>query len=197
MATAQTNLVSALTGPNQQFGPGQEQAGPGQLQTVTSAPMPLIPVGLPETRSPYLDLGSLPVANLPSVAVPAVVLNQYSGNDQTWQVLIEWDIPETVYGNLKEISLLSNNDAKTRYRMFLANINQNLPTDRPTSTPVSWPFPDNQIPGGTSVRIDCLSVDGTAIVVNGTLSGILGVLPNSPSATLVGPQPPPLIPSAS
>ena len=196
MPTEQTNLVSALTGPAFQLGPGQAQTGPGQLQTVTSAPMPLIPIKLPETRSPYLDLGQVPQQSLPSVAVPVVVLNRYQGSDTVWQVLLEWDIPSTLVGNLKQIAINSSNDVKTRYRLFLANLDQQLPTDRQTLTPLSWPFPPNQIPGGTSVRLDVLSVDGSAITVDGTLSGVLAVPPRGSPSALVGGSTPPLMPAA-
>lgn len=178
------NQIAALTGLPRQLGPSDSQLVPARLQTVTQAPMPLILIALPEKRTPYIDLAyiSAPTIAIPGapataapgvVALPVIMVNRYTGSDKTWQRLLELDVPVGVVFNLRELSLLSNNDSKTRYRIYLANIPQSIPTDRQTSTPLTLPFPDNAVPGGTSVAVDILSSDGTAITVDGELSGVL------------------------
>ena len=160
------NQVEALTGPSFQLARGQGQPGPDD-QTVTRAPMPLVQCWLPETRDPYIDLGR------PQKVRPGAKLrmNRYSGTDTSWQVLVEWAIPQGLTGNLREIILQSDNDAKARYRVFIGDDDQQIPTDRQTKTPQTWLFPENEVPAGTSVRIDVLSVDGSSIIVDATLTG--------------------------
>ena len=52
-----------------------------------------------------------------------------------------------------------------------ADIDQQWPTDRQTTTPFSLPFRDTKIPGGTSIYIELRSTDGTTINVEASLSG--------------------------
>lgn len=102
---------------------------------------------------------------------PVLRMNRYSGDDQEWQELVRWDIPAGFVGDLHEISVVSDNDSVTRYRVIIGNIDQQLPTDRATQTPVNFPWRSNDIPGGTSVYIAVLSTDGTTINVDGLITG--------------------------
>ena len=84
---------------------------------------------------------------------------------------MRWDIPMGFTGDLHEISLLSDQDSKTRYRLVIGNIDQHLPTDRQTSTPLEMPWRRTVIPGGTSVYVEVVSPDGTTITVDGMITG--------------------------
>lgn len=102
---------------------------------------------------------------------PVLRVNRYVGSSQEWQEVVRWDITANFVGDLHEISLVSNNDDKTRYYIVIGNIDQQMPTDRATQTPVSLPWRANTIPGGASIYIAVLSTDGTEITVDAMITG--------------------------
>ena len=67
------------------------------------------------------------------------------GGHRDWVELVRWDVPIGYTGDLHTISLLSNNDEKTRYRIFLANVDQGIPTDRQTRRSTSGTAPFYQV----------------------------------------------------
>jgi hypothetical protein len=175
--------VEKLSGVQKQLTPDETQIVDGESQVPTFPGAPLIEIAEPDKR-----IAPLPVTIAPSAAEeagltgeaaasiligqPFMDLDRYNGHDATWQRLVSWDIPLGLVGDLHEISLLSNDDAHTRYRIFLADQNMNLPLDRATSTPLSLPWRDSKIPGGTSVWVEVMSSDGaTNIQVDGVISG--------------------------
>jgi len=174
-------MVTEATGPIEQLIPTEEQVVDGEPQVSTRAGAPLVPVKEPEKRETPLPVSPRPP--LPSAGQiaeqqayqaiyggPVLKINRYSGVDQEWTELLRWDVPIGFTGDLHEISLMSSNDAKTRYRIFLANVSQNIPTDRQTQTPLSLSWDRTILPGGTTVWVEVMSTDGTAIIVDGTLT---------------------------
>ena len=90
---------------------------------------------------------------------------------EEWVELVRWDIPESHLGDLHSITLLSDAVGKTRYRLVVGNIDQDIPRDRQAYTPLSIVWRRNQVPGGTAVYVEVMSTDGTEIAVNGLLTG--------------------------
>lgn len=173
--------VEKLSGVDQQLTPGEQQIVDGEPQTITQAPAPLIQVAEPEKRMAPLPVTAVPTAEavIPTVTTPAGVVivgqpvakwNKFSGTDQDWRELIRWDVPVGYIGDLHELSILSDNDTKTRYRVWLANVDQQWPTDRVTTTPLDLPFRDTKVPGGTTIYIEVRSTDGTSINVEASLT---------------------------
>ena len=182
MAQEERTGVLEGTGEIEQLTPGVEQVVSGEPQVPSRPPSPLVEVAQPEKRTEPLQV--FPRAPLPSAeqiieqqaqqslyGIPVVRLNRYWGSDKDWVELVRWDIPTGFTGDLHEISLLSDNDSKTRYRIVIGNIDQNLPTDRQTSTPLEMPWRRTVLPGGSSVYVEVVSPDGTAIVVDGMITG--------------------------
>ena len=182
MAQEERTGVLEGTGEIEQLTPGVEQVVSGEPQVSSRPPSPLVKVAEAEKRIEPLPVS--PRAAMPSseqiqeqqaqqalYGIPVVRLNRYSGSDQDWVELVRWDIPMGYTGDLHEISLLSDNDSKTRYRIVIGNIDQNLPTDRQTSTPLEMPWRHTVLPGGTSVYVEVVSPDGTAIIVDGMITG--------------------------
>lgn len=175
-------MVTGIASELKQLTPDEEQIVDGEPQTITQAPMPLIEVAEAEKRMEPLPVTAVPTAEaiIPAITLPTGVIlagqpvaqvNRYSGADTDWVELIRWDVPVGYMGDLHEFSLLSNNDAKTRYRVWLANVNQQWPSDRLTTTPLTLPFRNTKIPGGTSVYIEIRTTDGTSVIVEASLSG--------------------------
>jgi hypothetical protein len=182
--------VEKLSGVDRQFTPEELQLVDGETQTITRAPMPLIPVEEPSKTEAPLPAGpafppySAPITETGGVAAPAALFtypilrsNRYSGGDTTWQELLRWDIPDGWIGDLSELAISSSDDAHTRYRIILANVDQNVPTDRATTTPWNGPWRNIKIPPGFTVRVDVMSTDGTVITVDGSITGSITPLP--------------------
>jgi len=180
--------VERLSGVERQLTPEEQQLVDGESQTLTQFPAPLIEIAEPDKRTEPLPVSVVPTAEavIPSttsstgailVGQPVSRVNKYSGADLDWVELLRWDIPLGYMGDLHEISLLSDNDATTRYRVFLANIDQQWPTDRAQTTPLTQPWNDTKIPGGTSVYIQVRSTDGTSINVEASLTATVRLVP--------------------
>ena len=182
MAQQERTGVLEGTGEIEQLTPGIEQVVRGEPQIPSRPSSPLIDVELPQKRIEPLPVAPRP--SLPSAAeiatkeaelalygVPVVRINRYSGGDQDWVEFVRWDIPTGRTGDLHEIALLSDNDAKTRYRIVIGNIDQDIPTDRQTTTPMTLTWRRTILPGGTSVYIEVVSPDGTTINVDGIITG--------------------------
>ena len=174
-------MVTDASGTLRQLVPLEEQIVDGEPQVPSRPSSPLIVITQPEKR-----MAPLPVTPRPGLPTaeeiaqheaiqaiyggPVLEINRYEGTDQEFRELVRWDIPVGFSGDLHEISLLSNNDTKTRYRIFIANQPQSIPEDRQTSTPLSLPWDRGVIPGGTSCWVEVRSTDGTSIIVDGTLT---------------------------
>lgn len=103
--------------------------------------------------------------------IPIVRVNQYIGSDTDWVEVIRWDVSPTRTGDLHEISILSDDDSKTRYRIFIGGFDQGLPEDRDTSTPLDMPWQRTVLPPETSIVVQIRSTDGTEITVDAMLTG--------------------------
>lgn len=171
-----------FSGVAEQLQPETEQVVGAEWQQ-PSKPGPPPVIGEPEKRIPPLPTSAIygtktivSEAGVEEVvpvlyAQPVLKVNRYEGSDADWQELVRWDITEGYVGDLHSISVISDNDEKTRYAIVIGNVDQRIPTDKQTSTPVDFPFRNNDIPGGTSVFIAVLSTDGTAITVDAFITG--------------------------
>jgi len=180
MAEERTSVLEG-TGTIEQLTPDVEQVVHGEPQLPSRPSSPLVEVEQPEKRTapmPVSPRPPLPTAEALAAqqayqtiySGPVLKVNRYSGNDQDWVELLRWDVPIGYTGDLHEIALISSNDAKTRYRIFLTNQDQGIPTDRQTLTPLSLRWDRTILPGGYAVWVEVRSTDGTAIVVDGTIT---------------------------
>ena len=173
-------MVSTATGEERQLSPEEEQVVGTEVQD------PRVPGVLPvleETDPRIAPLPARPRAPLPtSVEIqeqvarqtlfgrPVLRIDRYTGSDADWAMLVRWDIPEDYTGDLHEISLLSDDDANTRFRIIIGGLDQDAP-DKQITTPVSLPFKGGVIPGGTAVTVEVRAVAGTTINVDAFISG--------------------------
>lgn len=190
MANGPLGEVQKLSGVPQQFPPDEQQVVDGESQVRTLSPAPLVEIAEPEKRVAPSETGQYPpeagefiteegegapAAAPISVAFPIVRWTRYVGTDKDFRELVAWDIPLGYVGDLHEISLVSDNDAKTRWKIMIGDTNMNLPVDRTLATPITMPWRDNKLPGPTSVRIEVFSTDGTSITVDGMITGTLRI----------------------
>jgi len=183
MAEERTTVLEG-TGAIEQLTPEVEQVVRSEPQLPSRPSSPLVTITEPGKREPPMPVS--PRAPLPSAEQiaeqtayqviyggPVLKVNRYTGTDQEFVELLRWDIPVGFTGDLHEISLVSSNDAKTRYRIFLGNVDQHVPTDRQTQTPLTLSWDRTVLPGGTSVWVEVRTTDGTAINVDGTITGTI------------------------
>jgi len=176
-------VVSETTGVEHQLGPEEEQVVGTEGQEAREPPDTVLP-RLEEPDKRVAPLPARPRAALPPPAQiqeevarqtlsgwPILAINRYTGTDADWQMLVRWDIPEDYTGDLHEISLLSDDDANTRYRIYISDRIQDVPVDRQISTPVSMPWRGGVIPGPTSVTVEVRSVGSATINVDAFITG--------------------------
>lgn len=175
-------MVMPATGELIQLEPHEEQIVDGEPQLPSRPSSPLVHLEEKEKRTVPLPTGPRPpLPNAAQVAEqqaiqsiygqPVLVWNRYTGSDKDWRELIRWAIPLGRTGDLHELALKSDNDAQTRWRIILGNVDQNVPTDRTLATPINWPWDRTILPGGTEVSVQVYSADGSAITVDGQISG--------------------------
>lgn len=196
MVNGQPGELQEISGASRQWSPEQAQVVDGESQVSTLPPATIIELAEPDKRIPPSatgqypgeateviteEAGGVPVAEgAPEaapvkIAFPALRWTRYAGTDQNFVELVSWTIPIGYTGDLHEISLQSDNDAKTRWRITIAGVNQAVPTDRTLATPITWPWRDTILPGPTQVMIEVMSTDGTSITVDASITGTLRV----------------------
>lgn len=170
------------TGELEQLVPDEEQIVDGEPQLPSRPGSPLVHLTEEEKRdapTPTAPRPSLPSSEVVEseetiqniYGTPTLEWNRLTDSVKEWRELLRWDIPLGYTGDLHEIALKSNNDAKTRWRIVIANRDQGVPIDRQLTTPVNFPFQRGILPGGTSVWVDFMSSDGTSVTVDGTITG--------------------------
>jgi len=175
-------MMMPATGELEQLEPIEEQVVDGEPQLPTRPGSPLVPLIVEEKRA--VPTPTAPRPALPSVSeveaaetiqniygTPVLKWNRLEETSKEWRELVRWDIPIGFTGDLHEIALQSDNDAKTRWRVVIANRDQDIATDRQLTTPVAFRWDRGVLPGGKSVWVDFLSSDGTAIIVDGSITG--------------------------
>jgi len=176
-------VVREVTGVDRQLSSEEEQVVGAEVQQPPISDL-VLPV-LEEAARRIAPLPARPRAPLPAPAQlqediarqtlsgwPALAIDRYSGSSIKWVMLIRWDIPADWTGDLHEISLLSDDDAHTRYRIFIGDRIQQVPVDRQIDTPIALPWRGTVIPGPTSVTVEVRSTDeAVTINVNASITG--------------------------
>lgn len=182
--TTQPGLRPAdeVTGVIQQLAPDVEQVVGPEVQEALAPDTVLPVIGEPDKRIPPIPSPGRPtlppveiiqqeVARQTIIGFPVVKIDRYTGTDLDWQMLLRWDIPPGLTGDLHELSLRTSNPSKTRYRIVFAGRDQGLPVDKDFPSLFTLPWRQTIIPGPVSVTIEVRSTDGTSITVDGTLTG--------------------------
>jgi len=103
---------------------------------------------------------------------PFAVVEHYSGSDQAYQKVAVWNVGqiwELSHGRLDNIKLASSNYSKTRFKFSVAG--KVLFRDIELVEALTVTFPDNELPFGEEVILECKSSDGTAIAVDAIIAG--------------------------
>jgi hypothetical protein len=101
--------------------------------------------------------------------VPIAKVDRYSGSDTTYQTVVSWTVSLGKKGWLQEVSMITDNFEKTQFRLKIAD--EMLFEDKQIQSSLTLPFPWNELEEGSVVLLECKSTDGTAIVVDGSITG--------------------------
>lgn len=101
--------------------------------------------------------------------VPISRLDRFSGTDLTYQTVVSWTVAASRVGNLREVSMISDQLAVTEFRLTINAVVQW--TDQIIQAALTIPFGENGLAAGAIVLLEAQSSDGTAIVVDGSISG--------------------------
>jgi hypothetical protein len=148
--------------------------GVGQARRIDSnTATGIVPVNVfttaPDGTSEYMVYPSEADATL--VGLPIFRIRRQTIVAMVWTELVRWDIPAGSTGDLGEISLMSDIDAKTRYRVTIAGVDQNVPNEQ-LSSPFRIPWATgNVLAAGTAVVVEVMSTDGTGVTVDGLITG--------------------------
>jgi hypothetical protein len=110
---------------------------------------------------------SVPVSQ--TSETPVVELDRYSGSAVTYQSVVSWTVAVGKGGVLKEVSMESDNYAKTLFRLEIGGTAYF--TDKTVIAPLTIPFADVSLAEGVVVELQAKSSDGTALNVDGMISG--------------------------
>jgi len=114
--------------------------------------------------------GVIEYALPPEVGVPIAKLDRYTGIDTDYKTVVSWTVSTAKRGDLKEVSMITDNYSKTHFKLTIAGKEQFK--DKLIQAPLSLPFPENRaILAGQTVLLECKSTDGTSITVDGSITG--------------------------
>jgi len=162
----------------------------GKINEKLAAPIRITPPAVPSPAAPptieikpitdRLDLISKDLDNYlyRIKGLPIAAVNRYAGAATTWQTVTSWNVGHVWskrYGELREVSMVSNNFPNTRFRLRVElgdpiRTKITLFTELQLLAALTLPFPENELPYDTWVYLDCRSI-GPAIVVDGSITG--------------------------
>lgn len=97
-------------------------------------------------------------------------VGRYSGTSTSYQSIVSWTVTSTKSGELIEVSLTSDNFAKTQFKVEIGG--GVIDTDIALGEALTLPFGKLKISGSTKVELFAKSTDGTAINADGSISGL-------------------------
>jgi len=103
------------------------------------------------------------------VGTPIAKVDRYSGTDQAYQTVVSWTVSTGKSGDLKEVSMVTDNYDKTHFKLTIAGEVQF--EDKLIQAPLTLPLPENKLNAGDVVLLECKSTDGTSIKVDGSITG--------------------------
>jgi hypothetical protein len=93
---------------------------------------------------------------------------RYTGTDTTYQTVVSWTVSADKLGELKEITILSSNYAKTVVKVTIGGVT--WATDWTVQAAMPLVFEDLKLAAGSVVKVEVKSSDGTSITVDAVIT---------------------------
>ncbi len=117
-----------------------------------------------------VTVNNAPVVVDEVTGTPAGAVGRYTGTNTSYQTVASWTVTASKTGRLKEISLRSNNYAKTNIEIVIGSTT--FCTNKQISGALTLPFSDVALAAAAVVTVKAKSTDGTSITVDATVVGI-------------------------
>ena len=111
---------------------------------------------------------NLPTPSQPANEAAAGGVGRYAGTDIDYQEVVSWTVTTDKVGELKEITFLSDNYAKTNLQITVGDIV--FATDWIVQGTIPLIFEDLKLAAGAVVKVECKSTDGTSITVDAVIT---------------------------
>lgn len=115
------------------------------------------------------DVASIEDYLVPATQEAAGATGRYSGSDTTYQTVASWTVETGKIGELKEITLLSDEYDYTQFKVTVGSIV--FANNWQVQAAMPLIFEDLRLPAGSVVKVEAKSTDGTAIVVDAIIVG--------------------------
>jgi hypothetical protein len=115
------------------------------------------------------DIASLKDYIVPATQEAAGATGRYSGSDTTYQTVASWTVESGKTGELKEITLLSDDYDHTEFKVTVGSIT--FANNWQVQAAMPLIFEDLRLAAGTEVKVEAQSTDGTSIVVDAVIVG--------------------------
>jgi hypothetical protein len=115
------------------------------------------------------DIASLEDYLVPATQEASGAAGRYSGTDTSYQTVASWTVETGKTGELKEITLLSDDYDHTEFKITVGGIV--FANDWQVQAAVPLIFEDLRLAAGSIVKVEAQSTDGTAIVVDAVITG--------------------------
>ena len=101
---------------------------------------------------------------------PVSITDRLGTTETTYQTVVQWAVPAGVSGFLREIAFISDQPARTQWRLTIGGAVKWA--DRLFLSTLSILFPDDtRLDPETVVLLEAQSTDGTLITADGSISG--------------------------
>jgi hypothetical protein len=110
----------------------------------------------------------LPTPSQPANEVAAGGVGRYAGTDTDYQEVVSWTVTADKVGELKEITFLSDNYAKTNLQITVGAVV--FATEWVVQGTIPLIFEDLKLAAGAVVKVECKSTDGTSITVDSVIA---------------------------
>jgi len=94
---------------------------------------------------------------------------RYSGTDTTYQEVAKWTVATGYIGELKHITLLSNDYTKTHFKITVGAVT--YAEDWIILSSIPLVFEDLRLAAAAEVLVEVKSTDGTSIIVDASIVG--------------------------
>lgn len=110
-----------------------------------------------------------PTPPSPAHEYPAGDVDRYSGNALAYQELVKWTVTADRIGELKEVSLVTDDYANTTWKLVIGDTT--VFEDIVIQAPLTIPFFDLRLAEAKEVILSCHSDGATNIVADGSIVG--------------------------
>jgi hypothetical protein len=110
----------------------------------------------------------LPTPSQPANEQAAGGVGRYAGTDTDYHEVVSWTVTADKVGELKEITFLSDNYAKTTLKITVGSVI--FAEDWIVQGTIPLIFEDLKLAAGQVIKVECKSTDGTSITVDSVIA---------------------------